>query len=242
MPKVTFTGFVVPSGVLKQAGRGPLLPQDPGLPNLSVTYAITDSSVVVDCELDHLDANSIGRLHLWVYILAREIVDVVSFTQGVGLTLILENCTLPDGTSKPLLSSDQALQQLCTISNNEIIAVAEKERGILKHIHDLTSTLSHPLEIPVNCGRAIEGLSKLISPTADAKGRWETLRHNLNLTRDYVQLISDLSTNPRHGDIGPQSMPRLFEVRNRAWIIMNRFLHFRKGGSVQLEISDFPLL
>jgi hypothetical protein len=242
MPKLTFTGFVVPSGVLKQAGRGPLLPQDPVLPNLSISYAITDSRVVVDCELDPFDPNSIGRMHMWVYILAREIIDVVSFTHAVGLTLHLETCTLPDGSTKPLLSSDQALQRLCTMSTNEIIAVTEKERGILKHIHDLTYTLSQPLEIPINCGRAIEGLSKLISSESAQKKRWADLRQKLNLTRDYVQLISDLSTEPRHGDIGPQSMSKLFDVRNRSWIIMNRFLHFRKGASVQLGRLEFPLL
>src|ERR1700722_8594656 len=159
MPKITFTGYVAPSGFIKQAGRGPLLPQDPALPNVQITYAITDSRFVADCELDNADLDSINRVHLWVYHLVRENLDIVSFVHGIGLTLIMENCTLPNGETRSIHSMDRTVAPFCTLSIKEILEIAEPDRRILKHVHDLAYTLSHPLEIPVNCGRAVEGVA-----------------------------------------------------------------------------------
>jgi len=124
----------------------------------------------------------------------------------------------------------------------EIIKITEPDPRILKHIHDLAYCLSHPLEIPVNCARAVEGISKLIAPDAKTEQRWLALRENLNLTRDYVQLISDVSTDPRRGGMKPMSLPQLYEVRNRSWTVANRFLHFMKLGNARLPREGFPLL
>ena len=160
MPKVTFAGYIAPSGFLKQAGRGPLSLPDPALLGANVTYAIVDSRFVADCEVQNADHDSITRLHTWVYHLVRENLDIVSFVHGVGLTLIVENCTLPNGEMLPIHSIDRTVAPLCTMSMPDILKVCEGDRRILKHIHDLAYTLSHPLEIAVNCGRAIEGICR----------------------------------------------------------------------------------
>lgn len=183
MPKVTFSGFIVPDRFLKQAGRGPLLLPDPALSGATVTYAIVDSKVVAECEVGSTDSDSLNRLHMWAYHLIRDSVDVVSFAYGIGLTVILGNCTLPDGVTLPIHSWDRSVKDLCTPSTDDILRITEKERSILKHIHDLASTLVHPLETTVNCGRAIDGVCRLISSDANPKKRWVALRDNLNLTR-----------------------------------------------------------
>ena len=70
----------------------------------------------------------------------------------------------------------------------------------------------------------------------------EKLQESLNLTKEYVQFISELSAGPRHGTIDPQDPIEVMEVRRRAWVIANRFLEFRKRGSVDLSEPSFPRL
>jgi hypothetical protein len=149
MPRVIFTGYITLDGFLRQAGRGPLILPDPALPNAQVTYAITHSRFVAECDLEDAGIDSLNRLHTWVYHLIRENLDIVSLVYGIGLTLTVENCTLPDGTTQPIHSIDRTVAPLSTMSIDAIIKSAELEGSILKHIHDLAHTLSHPLEIPV---------------------------------------------------------------------------------------------
>jgi hypothetical protein len=99
-----------------------------------------------------------------------------------------------------------------------------------------------PLESYVNCGRALDGISRLISSSDDPKKRWIELREKLNLSEPYTQLISNLSTAPRHGWTGPVDMTKVAEVRVRSWIILNRFLEFRKRQNAALRGPEFPLL
>jgi len=183
MPKVTFTGYITPSGFLEQAERENMSPQDPELPGVRIGYRITDSRFVADCELDNADLNSVNRLHTWVYHLVRQNLDIIGFVHGIGLTLIVETCTMPDADPRPIHSIDRTVADFCTLTVEEIIKITEPDPRILKHIHDLAYCLSHPLEIPVNCARAVEGISKLISPDAKTEQRWLALRENLNLTR-----------------------------------------------------------
>jgi hypothetical protein len=68
------------------------------------------------------------------------------------------------------------------------------------------------------------------------------MRDVLNLDLDYLKLISDASTNPRHGV--PERAGGLLcsEVVLRTWNVMNRFFEYRKRGNVPLPLAEFPLL
>lgn len=112
---------------------------------------------------------------MWVYHLLRQNLDIISFVKGIGLTLIMETCALPNAEPLPIRSMDRTVADFCTLSIEEIIRLTEPDPRILKHMHDLAYCLSHPLEIPVNCGRAVEGISKLIAPGAETKQRWIAL-------------------------------------------------------------------
>ena len=72
---------------------------------------------------------------------------------------------------------------------------------------------------------------------------WEVFRHVLNLERSFTDYITNASIAPRHGNKmahpGEADNSKLLE---HAWMIMDRFIAFRKGGSMPLSISDFPML
>jgi len=64
----------------------------------------------------------------------------------------------------------------------------------------------------------------------------------LNISRDYQQWISEQAKGPRHGD--PAFVPGdvTVEITHRTWVVMNRFLEYRKRGNQPLTAPDFPLL
>jgi hypothetical protein len=206
-------------------------------------YSIVKSIVHIECELEVITDFTLEYAHSISFYQVRGIVDAAAFSDGVGRRLILDSCVLPGAAlPQPLLSKSPYLGTLCTLNAQEIVDLTDKERKILKPLNDLIETLMFPLESYVNCGRALDGLCRLISADKDRQKRWIALRDNLNVSKDYVHFISNLSTGPRHGETGPVNITTVSEVRVRSWRIMNRFLLFRKGGNVPLREPEFPLL
>jgi hypothetical protein len=68
------------------------------------------------------------------------------------------------------------------------------------------------------------------------------MRRNLHIDRAYLDFITDQSIGSRHGD--PQHIPGgpVTETVRRAWVVMNRYLEYRKRGNGPLTAPEFPLL
>jgi hypothetical protein len=132
-----------------------------------------------------------------------------------------------------------------TSSNNydAMYRLTISDPSLLMAISDLVSAISNPNDVPINCGRAIDGIRVMMCPPRlkRAKG-WPIMREKLNLGEDYLLLITDTSTGPRHGDRTFISGDIVTNVMNRSWIIMNRYLEFRKRGEQPLSLAEFPLL
>jgi len=95
----------------------------------------------------------------------------------------------------------------------------------------------------VNCERALEGLGHLLSGGETKRPRrWKVLRESLNVSKPYIDFISDRSVAGRHGQTGPVNISEAGEAQMRAWKLVARFLEFRKRGNVNLEEPEFPLL
>jgi hypothetical protein len=109
-------------------------------------------------------------------------------------------------------------------------------------LNDLVTANTLPHYSPVTCARTIEGLRHLIAPGLQPKDGWSSLRQNLNIDENYLKFITDHSKGPRHGD--PQHIPGAIttDIITRTWVIMNRFLEYRKRGNDALPISEFPML
>lgn len=87
----------------------------------------------------------------------------------------------------------------------------------------------------------MDGLRNILVPNdPDRKRGWGKLQEVLNIERSYRELIMRTSIPPRHGDRTdiPQDVGQ--EVLERAWIVMNRFIEYRKRGSEPLPLSKFP--
>ena len=112
-------------------------------------------------------------------------------------------------------------------------------------LHWLTSTLAQPYLWQINCHLAVEGIGRLVSPNEDdTKRRWLNLRAALNLSEDYVHLISEASKGPRHANLVDifSTTIEVAEARKRSWTIMNRFLEYRRRKVVSLPEDEFPRL
>jgi hypothetical protein len=244
MPITWFHGFVVPTTAIRKLSGGPgSWDDDPTLKGVIFRFNIIDSVVSVSCETKTVDQVPPILLYVWAFLTVRGALDAYSFVHGASLTLTLNECTHPDGQKMPLLFIEPDLADICTVSVRDIFDLSRSERGILKHLHDLGETISNPLDSEVNCARAVDGFARLLLPGKSKEApRWRKLQDSLNLTEDYVKFVSALSAGPRHGTIEPQSLNDIIETRRRAWAIANRFLEFRKRGSVKLSQPEFPKL
>jgi hypothetical protein len=68
------------------------------------------------------------------------------------------------------------------------------------------------------------------------------MRDSLNIDQPYLEFITEHSKGPRHGDVKGSTFSATRETIKRSWIVMNRFLEFRKRGNRPLSLSEFPLL
>jgi hypothetical protein len=242
MLQIEFTGHVEPRFLQINAHGGPIPWKDKNLPPFAFSYRIDKAEVGILCDIQDVDEFAVNYVHLVVYSYISSVINCLAFATAHGFTLILESCTVPGMEPAPLRSHSPALPSLCSFTSQEILDVVMKDRRILKPLNDLTDTLRNPMDSYVNIQRAIEGLCRLVSDEKDRHKRWEALRDNLKIGRPYLQFISDLSTEARHGATTPVEMVTVANVQMRGWTIMNRFLEFWKRGKTALPISEFPLL
>jgi len=187
--------------------------------------------------------------------MTKAIVNLYCFSEGMGLSVRIDNFYLdPDPEKKILLMLHPDLRQHCTAFNarpnpaglaefNSVLAMIAKEFAVCMAIDELIVAISTNHQIPVACARAIEGLRKLLAAGEEDRGKqWGMFQENLNITRKYREYITNQSTDGRHGDRSHIEAHLLTETLNRSWIITNRFLEFRKRGNIPLKAPEFPLL
>jgi hypothetical protein len=205
---------------------------------------LPDGYVEVACTVPaYGPGQNIGLPHIRALELARSVVDSVAFVDGVGLTLILEELITPAGVVLQVLAHNPKLPKLCTAFSKAADATPERtleamtrlvirEPPLFLALNDLITAATIPGQVAVNCGRAIEGLRVIMVPNdPNRKQGWVALQDNLNVARSYREFITTTSTGPRHGDRTDIPEQTSQEVIERSWVIMNRFLEYRKRGS-----------
>jgi len=58
---------------------------------LHFSISITNSKIDVKCDLDNFESGDLVELHRRSFDLVRAAVDLVSFSKGIGLTVVLES-------------------------------------------------------------------------------------------------------------------------------------------------------
>jgi hypothetical protein len=258
MPVIKFGGKVLPEVIKITITDHPAinwLGSEYGL-EISFKISIHEGVVVVECTLNQYNHDTdLVRVYMRAFDLVRATVDLTCFSTGYGLSVILDTFTNPEGITTPFVPHNPQLAALCTafdmgtaksIEQNvfhEVLTIVLSDWRIFRILRQLIEANTVPHESSVNCARVIEGIRHLLaSPGASTKQSWEDMRKRLNLSVDYLKLITDVSTGPRHGDSKHIPGTTTVEITRRAWAVMNRFLEYKKRHDQPLPITEFPLL
>ena len=254
MPKVILTGRVFPACHQISFSSNPLdwIWQEKKL-TLHFDVRIEKSVVTVECTLDRFEPEYFVEIYRRAFDIIRSAVNLAAFSSGTGYSVILERFIDSSGRETMVAPQDLSLAALCTsfsldsqpgkTSFGEMWNWVVTDPALFQALDDLIVSITLPHYAPVNCARAIEGLRHLIaSPEATVSQAWEQMRNALRLERSFLQLITDTSTAPRHGNRIRISGVTTTEIVRRSWLIMDRFLEYRKRGNTPLPATDFPML
>jgi hypothetical protein len=257
MPVVIFKGTVRPVVHKLSISRLPKVRYGWPDQDLTVdfTVKIAESRLEVECDVTRFDKTQhLSMLAMHAYHLSSAAVDSFCFYRGIGLTVFLELFVNVDGTETNLAAHSEEVGGLCTAFNldpsyhgpNNIEAMYSlvvRDRLLLLAMNDLIVPISRFDLAAVNCARAIEALRTSMTPVdMDRTQGWIVMQQNLNVGEAYLKFVTSLSTGPRHGNRRAPEAGQQAEIIKRAWVIMNRFLEFRKRGDQPLPVSEFPLL
>jgi len=212
------------------------------------TISIKDGLIDVECTVAEYREQDRAELHRRAYDLCRALVGLNGFREAVGLSVVLDKFINPNGIEVTLMGHDGRLPPLCTSIHNDddfnrVFLFVIAEPVLILHLASLLEAISVPHVSLVNCGRVVDGIKHLISPDEDKDSKaWEAMRDALNIETGYLKLITESSTDPRHGRATRAEGLLCNEVVLRTWNVMNRFFEYRKRGNTRLPLAEFPLL
>ena len=248
MSLVKFTGYITPPVLLLRLKGKPATFPDPTLGTASMKFSIEGSIINAECEIETVNDETMTVLHWFVIARIGSAVDAIAFSRGIGVTVIMDHCEMPDGRKGPIGLRDDDLMNICSsITEGDIFEIGSQQGAVFKLIQDLVWSVFRPLDAPINCARAVEGFRTLMYPIPPdqepERGRdqreWLFMQEHLNLSVDYLKFITDLSKGPRHGKVGTVRIGDIGETRLRGWTVAIRFIEFRKRGSVKLLDPEF---
>ncbi|MEI9928700.1 MAG: hypothetical protein WDN44_14645 [Sphingomonas sp.] len=237
-----------------------MLPDDV---DLTLTYEPElRRSAVDDCPAAHLririregeiqamatvdtDADVQDQLFFAAYDIVRTLTDIASVSDGVAYIPLLEEVAHPSGEIRRLVLADRRLADRCTAyGSHDIEAIADlaiSEPQLARALSDVAIMLSWPHYVPIAAGRVLESIVHMVAGGKSA-AHWDILRSRLNVNRAYLDLLTEESKAPRHGNRRYVPGPRNRELAERAWTLMDRYITYRFGGCAPLDPVRFPVL
>jgi len=208
---------------------------------------IVNSQITVECDLEKYEERYLQGLWATAWDYARLVVNLIGFQSGAGLITIIDTIIRPKQKPDLMRTQLSRLSRQCTAYNlnntQQIAQILSSGIAIKQAIKDLVESLIIPNNAVVNCARVMDTLRRVISPSLNEKPGWQQMQRVLNISQTYLQFITNQSQDPRHGNYStPISDPKLMEVLERSWIVMNRFLEYKKKGDSPLTDPDFPSL
>lgn len=249
MTKVVWTGHVYPSGLtISIAHTGARYTASDGTLDGMLDIVVEDSAITVAWEIENYSSDNL--LATWIHSrkLVTVLVDLVAFKMGAAALVVVDKYQIDGKPAEEINIMEPKVANLATSFASdaellEVFSIATKEQHLMVVFEDLISTLSSQEHKAVNCGRCVEAIRRLVAENeADPKRQWPIMHHLLNLERSYLDLITNHSKEPRHGKAPVADPDEITEVLTRTWLIIDRFFHFRRGGSVKLDVAQFPLL
>ena len=211
MPTIHFIGRIVPvAGINISATDMPVTKYASPENDLQATFTfrINNSTVDVECELNRFSNNDphfLALIHKPAFDLTQAIVSLIGFQTGYGLTLCFEYIVNPDGIQSYFRTEHPELAALCTAFSltsglPDILRLVLSDFYLCIALNELNEAITLTHHAVASCARCIERLRTIMSPTLDRKHAWIRFGETLQLSKDYLKLISDYSTGARHGD------------------------------------------
>lgn len=255
MPKVAFLGRVLPLCYqINMAHPNPIewTWQEENLV-LRFDMRVEKSYIRIECNLDTYKPEYLAEIHRRSFDIVRSAVNLAAFCSGVGYSVVFEHFVDVSGNQSMFSPQDPSLAALCTSFSldpgmakspfGKMWDLVVTDPALFQALDDLIVSITLPHHSAVNCARAIEGLRHLIAgPGASGSEAWEQMRDALRLDRSFLQLITDTSAAPRHGSRAYISGETTTEIVRRSWIIMDRFLEYRRRGNSPLPAAEFSVL
>ena len=249
--RIRFLGQVLPWTLKVTLQNHPGITWDASEHNTIIRFdiSITDGEVVVDCHMDNFEEpkhfiDLYLRSHDYVY----AVLDLLSFSTGKHHRLIIDRWTKPNGDQSNIYDMFFTAPEFNSATTTDptgfdrLLKIVSVEPQLFLALRDLISGTMEPHASAVNCGRVVDALRHLIAPNTDRKKGWERLRTVLRAERSFIDPITDTSTAPRHGNFVRITGDVTTEIAKRTWMLMNRYLEYRKGGNQPLPPDRFPLL
>jgi hypothetical protein len=264
MPKMLFAGLIYPR---KLKLTLPLqVPIDWKIEAINMEFKclpnIINGEFTAECELNRTpNADEVSLVFGRAYSIVRVLIDMYSFFTGNAVTMVFDRLVSADGEQHEWFAGDVELRPICTAYDKqpltwfpvlrEMISTPELQHAMA----DLTDCIGIPHLTVINCARAIEAIRNLIAEELIPSGAdrivwfknherqaWNHFGSLLRIEQSYTQPIISSSRGPRHGRRWTGHQLPTNQITRRGWTIMNRFLEYRKRGSTQLPLADFPIL
>jgi hypothetical protein len=211
-------------------------------------FEFKDGIVDVKCEIE----KSIPNLGATCIAKALELgsipINILAFSKGWHLTIIFDEMTeaeIRTATAFSELSLQECVTAFSSAKNFESVEeILADSFNIRFAFSDLISSLGNLNYSAIASGRAVEAVRRDLSPQAlSEKQAWKNMREKLNIDEEYLRIVTNASTKPRHGDRGATNGQIQMKVTRSAWQIMNRYLEYKiRGGIEKLSENDFPFL
>jgi hypothetical protein len=253
MPVIRFTGTVLPKAARLTNIRGHQIRW-----NIDETTEVTfdirviDGLLTVECNCPRdIDNDVLVAIYIRALDLSKASVDMASFAMGKGFIVTLDRYISPRGTFSGMMPEDSSLVPLCTSYGlspdrdtdfSKVFEIVVSQPAIFMALNDLVTAITIPHSGPVSCYRAIEGIRHLIAPGLKPIKQWPLMNDALRLEQTYIAVIRENATQQRHGNRVHVPGTVLAEMVRRSWIIMDRFLEYKKRGSIPLPQPEFPTL
>jgi hypothetical protein len=228
---VHFIGRVFPD--LDLTFLGPPTKMNIGMPKgdtMPVEISLTHSELKITCELRNYDQARFPEVLGGVTEISLAFVDYAAFTQGTALTLVIHTFADPTGETHKIMMPYSGLKQLLTVSFPVGLQAVIDQMPLRRILHDLNYAMLRYHLIPSSCGRAVEGIAQALLPTNDPKKRWQKLNNTLNISKAYLDLVTNISKGPHHGSVADPPFADSLEALRRSWVIANRYLEFLSRG------------
>jgi hypothetical protein len=247
MPQIQFVGRILPMifQISVLSSRDVLWKDLSGGSGLEATFKIriANSKIVVDTTTNRFDPGDQHTLYNQAYSLARASVNLVAFGSGVGPIVVFDTIIDPNGFPLTIQPEDRSLSRFCTAFDstperaadfNQIYDLVIAGPTVFKCLNDLIECFWSPHVTCLNCGRIVDAVCRIITPSTKGPNAaaWAKMRNVLNISKTYLQRISDNAIGPRHGaDASHIPFNVSTDMIHRTWQILNRFFEYQKHNA-----------